>query len=114
MRGGELKVEYVSSLAQAQRRGGAEAVRRLAAEVSSMAAVSPGVLDKIDFDQAVDELAAISGVPARLVRSDAEVAALRTPARSVGMEAGGVDLAETLQGFLRATDPGATQGGPTS
>ncbi len=116
MRGGELKVEYVSSLAQAQRRGGAEAVRRLTAEVSTLAAVAPGVLDKIDFEQAVDELASIAGVPARLVRSDAEVAALREPAPSIPAEPGGPALAAALEGFLRATDPAGgqepEQGGP--
>ena len=46
-------------------------------EVANIAAVSPEVLDKIDFDQAVDELALIAGVSARIVRSDAEVEELR-------------------------------------
>ncbi len=77
--GGELlRVEYVSNLAQAQRLGSAEAIKQLTAEVASLASVCPEVLDKIDFDQAVDELAMIAGVSSRIVRSDAEVEDLRT------------------------------------
>ena len=75
--GNALRIEYVSSLAQAQRFGGAEIIRRLIQEVSTIAGVCPSVLDKIDFEQAVDELASISGAPARIVRSDKEVEALR-------------------------------------
>ncbi len=77
LEGQELRVEYVSALAQAQRVGGAEAIRRLTSEVASLAGLAPEVLDKIDFEQAVDELASIAGVPARIVRSDAEVLRLR-------------------------------------
>ncbi len=77
LRGQDLRVEYVSALAQAQRTGGAEAIRRLTGEVSGIAAIAPEVLDKIDFEQAVDELASMAGVPARIVRSDAEVRDLR-------------------------------------
>lgn len=72
-----MRVEYVSALAQAQRVVTAQAIRRFASDVSTLAGVAPQVLDKVDFEQAVDELAAIAGVPARVVRSDAEVAALR-------------------------------------
>lgn len=75
--GRSMRVEYVSALAQAQRVVTAQAIRRFASDVSTLAGVAPQVLDKVDFEQAVDELAAIAGVPARVVRSDAEVAALR-------------------------------------
>ena len=107
LQGDELKVEYVSSLAQAQRRDGAEAVRRLTSEVASLASVAPGVLDKIDFEQAVDELASIAGVPARLVRSDAEVEALRQNIQGGTPKDGQADLMTALEGFMKATDPAA-------
>lgn len=75
--GRSMRVEYVSALAQAQRSVTAQAIRRFASDVATLAGVAPHVLDKVDFDQAVDELASIAGVPARVVRSDAEVVSLR-------------------------------------
>ncbi|MFV0347299.1 MAG: portal protein [Halodesulfovibrio sp.] len=75
--GEELNIEYVSVLAQAQKQSSGNAIRQLTLEVGRMAAVAPQVLDKIDFDQCVDELAAIAGAPARIIRSDDDVQRLR-------------------------------------
>lgn len=83
LEGLEMRVEYVSALAQAQRLGAAQSIRQFAAEVTALSATAPGVLDKIDFEQAVDELASIGGVPARVVRSDAEVLRLRAEREAV-------------------------------
>lgn len=83
LEGLEMRVEYVSALAQAQRMGAAQSIRQFAAEVTALSATAPGVLDKIDFEQAVDELASIGGVPARVVRSDAEVLRLRAEREAV-------------------------------
>lgn len=77
LEGRTMRVEYVSALAQAQRMGTAQAIRQFTAEVAQLSATAPQVLDKVDFEQAVDELASIAGVPSRVVRSDAEVAQLR-------------------------------------
>ena len=70
-------MEYVSTLAQAQRAVTAQAIKSFTSDVGMLAKAIPTVLDKIDFEQAVDELASIAGVPAKMVRSDSEVAALR-------------------------------------
>ena len=75
--GETLKVEYVSSLAQSQRLGSAESIRQLTSEVAGLASVCPDVLDKINFEQVVDELSIMAGVSARVVRSDAEVEEMR-------------------------------------
>lgn len=77
LEGRTMRVEYVSALAQAQRMGTAQAIRQFTAEVAQLSATAPQVLDKVDFEQAVDELASIAGVPSRVVRSDTEVAQLR-------------------------------------
>ena len=69
----ELQVEYVSVLAQAQKMSGTNAVRQLTEQVGRLATIAPSVLDKINFDQCVDELASTSGVSARVLRSDEEV-----------------------------------------
>ncbi len=75
--GKEMHVEYVSSLAQAQKLSSANAVRQLTADVGQLASASPQVLDKVDFDQCVDELAAIAGAPARIIRPDDAVRRMR-------------------------------------
>lgn len=77
LEGEEMKVEYVSVLAQAQKQSSANAIRQLTSEVGAMSAVAPQILDKIDFDQCVDELASIAGVPARIIRPDDAVEKLR-------------------------------------
>lgn len=77
LQGMELKVEYVSIMAQAQRLLGSTAVERLTGYVLGLAQVNPEVLDKVNFDQAVDEYGNMLGVPPSLVRTDDEVAAMR-------------------------------------
>ena len=77
LRGNSVRIDYVSALAQAQRLDGVEAMRNLALEVGRIASIAPQVLDKIDFDQMVDEMAQGTGVSSRVVRSDSEVERLR-------------------------------------
>ncbi|MEZ6853869.1 portal protein [Halodesulfovibrio aestuarii] len=86
LEGRALQVEYVSVLAQAQKLAGSNAIRQLTEQVGRMAAVAPSVLDKLDFDQCVDELASTSGVPARILRSDEDVAARREAAQAQASE----------------------------
>lgn len=74
---GSLRVEYTSILAQASKAtstGGMEAFGQF---IGGIAQMHPDVLDKVDFDQFVDEYADARGVPARLVRSDDDVKAIR-------------------------------------
>lgn len=88
--GGELKIEYVSMLSQAQKLSGSQSIMQLLEVAGRMAAGRPEVLDKIDFEQALDELSLVTGVPSGVVRPDDEVAELR--ARRVAL-AGGMPLA---------------------
>ena len=50
---------------------------RLLGTVGQMAAIKPEVLDKIDFDQVVDDMGEAFGVNPALIVSDEDVAALR-------------------------------------
>jgi hypothetical protein len=77
LQGQPLRVEYISILASAQRMVGTSGIERLASFATSIAPAQPDILDKVDFDQAVDEYANMLGVPPRLVRPDDAVAALR-------------------------------------
>jgi len=77
LQGQELKVEYISILHQAQRAVGINSIKDTVAFVISLAEVNPQVLDKVDFDQAVDEVADMNGTPATIIRSDDDVKLIR-------------------------------------
>lgn len=77
IQGIDLKVEYISIMAQAQKMVALGGIDRLLAAGANLEKIKPGTLDKIDTDQAIDELGDILGVPARIIRPDDEVAAIR-------------------------------------
>ena len=77
LQGQEIKIEFVSILAQAQKAAGISAINQVVGFVGSTAQMNPGVLDKVDFDETVDMIADMLGVPPRLIRSDEAVAELR-------------------------------------
>jgi len=77
LEGIELKVEYISIMAQAQKLVGTTGLERLAGFAGQLAQFDPGVLDKIDSDQLVDEYAEMLGTPPGVVNSDEEVEAIR-------------------------------------
>ena len=82
-----MRMEFISPMANALRQTGAETTRALVADVLNMARASPDVLDKLDLDQAVDELATGLGAPGKLVRTDADVAAMRQQRAQMRQEA---------------------------
>ncbi len=79
LRGVDLKVEYISILAQAQKMVGIQATDRLIMFAGQLAAASgdPTVFDKIDKDQAIDEYAEMLGVSPRIVVPDDTVTQVR-------------------------------------
>lgn len=77
IQGMEMKTEYIGLLAQAQKMVGTASVEQTANFVGALAAFKPDVVDKFDFDQAVDEYGDMTGVPPRLIVSDDKVAAIR-------------------------------------
>jgi hypothetical protein len=77
LQGVELRVEYLSILAQAQKLVGTSAVERLASFVGNLAGVRPEVLDKVNFDEMVNHYGDMLGVPPKLIRPDDEVASMR-------------------------------------
>lgn len=73
-----IKIEYTSILAQAMKASGTAGIERTAAFVGQMATLAgPSVLDKFDFDQAVDEYSDRTGLPASVIRDDDAVQQIR-------------------------------------
>jgi hypothetical protein len=77
LQGVEIKVDYISMMAQAQRAIGTASIERVASFVGNLAGAIPTVLDKFDADQAIDEYAEMLGVPPRVVLSDDKVKEIR-------------------------------------
>jgi hypothetical protein len=73
----DLDVEYVGKLQQALQQVKVEAINGVLMPVAQIAAIAPSILDKLDMDQVVDELAAAYGPPAGIVLSDEKVAEIR-------------------------------------
>jgi hypothetical protein len=69
----ELKIEYISMLAQAQKAVATGAIERGVAFAGQLAAVKPEVLDKLDADDAVDQYFDMLGVPPSIVVPNTEV-----------------------------------------
>lgn len=67
--GGTLDVEFVSMLAQTQRAVGARTIDRFLATASAVAQSKPEILDRIDADAFIEDLAERLGVPAKILVS---------------------------------------------
>jgi hypothetical protein len=71
LEGIDLNIEFVSTLAQAQRAVSAQGMDRLLGTIGTIAPMHPQIVDKIDFDQVVDDYADMYGVnPETIVPDD--------------------------------------------
>lgn len=75
--GEEIKVQYVSMIAQAQKANGMAAIQQGIAFTASLAQGDPKVLDKVDFDAALEEGLDLLGVPPVMLRSDEDAQKIR-------------------------------------
>ena len=78
LQGKELKIEFVSVLAQAMKMMGMSTTERVVGFVGSLGSIfGPQVLDKIDPDALVDDYADRANLPAKAVRDQAAVDEMR-------------------------------------
>lgn len=73
----EIDIEYISMLAQAQKMVGVTAVQQISSFVGSLAGAKPEVLDKLNADEAVDQMADMLGIPPKVINSDEIVDQMR-------------------------------------
>lgn len=90
-----MTVEYISILAQAQKAVATGAIERFVGFVGNLAGARPDVLDKADFDQAVDVYAEHIGVPPSLVVPDEKVAQARAARAQKQQQAEAAQMAAT-------------------
>lgn len=72
-----LDVEYEGPMARAQRLGELNALQKFYSFVGPISAVQPEVLDIVDTDKAAREVADVTGVPAKIIRDEDQVKAIR-------------------------------------
>lgn len=74
-----MKMEFISPMANALRQTDADTTRALVQDVANFARATNKmeVLDKVDWDQVVDELAKDLGCPGSIIRADSDVEEMR-------------------------------------
>lgn len=81
LQGSDLKIEYISIMAQAQKLISMGSVDKFTQYVGMVAQYDPSVLQKVSADQLIDVYADIVSLPNGIVRSDEEVAQMRAEAQ---------------------------------
>jgi hypothetical protein len=77
IQGAEIRVEYISIMAQAQKLAGIGTIERFLGFMGNIAAINPEALDLLDIDETVQSYADQSGAPLKLVRSKDKVQEIR-------------------------------------
>lgn len=75
--GSDLKVEYISIMAQAQKLVGLGGIERFTNYVGGIAGLAPAIMDKVDGDQLVDYYGDLTSIPPGIVRSDEDAQGIR-------------------------------------
>lgn len=73
----QYEIDYLGQLAQSQKRSQLNALVSALTMAGNMAQFAPEVLDKVDPDKATEEVWDVLGAPAKVLRDDQEVQAIR-------------------------------------
>jgi hypothetical protein len=76
LQGENLKVEYISIMAQAQKLVGISSLDRVLQMGTAVAQADPSAMDKFDLHEYIDQYADALGVSSRIIRSDDKVEAI--------------------------------------
>jgi hypothetical protein len=80
LRGGDVRVEYISMMAQAQKALGLSGMDRFMTRIEGMAEVMPQSLSKVNTDKFVEIYGESCGISPTIIRTDEEAQALRDQA----------------------------------
>lgn len=97
LQGQPLRVDFISTLAQAQRSARLGDIQRQAQFTGFLAGLFPDVIDKFDADQAMDEFATGSGTPPSIIRTDEVVAKIRQQRQAAQAAQQAAAAAEPMQ-----------------
>lgn len=94
--GQSMTIEYVSMLATAQAAAATGGIERLLQIAGGLAGVDPAVMDNIDIDYALDKYSSLMNNDPRIIRSPAELSAIRQQRQQAQAQAQQADMAEKL------------------
>lgn len=77
LQGVKLKIDYISILAQAVRVAEVQGINQITQYVMQLVEAKPDVMDKVDWDKAIDILSERTGVPPEMIKSDQMVKNIR-------------------------------------
>lgn len=109
---GEIDIEYVSMLAEAQRAVATSSIERVLATTGNLVAVVPEIMDILDTDEAITDYALKLGVEPKLLRDSKAVAALRQGRIAAAQQqqaAAALETAAPAAKVLSETDVGGGQ-----
>lgn len=99
IRGHSIKVEYISILTQARKMIGTAGIVDVCNFAANLVAVKENVIDKINYDEAIDIYARMRGTPAKLLHSDEFVNSIRAAREEAAKAAqDALDIQETIKG----------------
>jgi hypothetical protein len=114
LEGSPLKIRFISTLAMAQKAVITSDIERLTAFTGTIAQIQASgtpILDKVDFDQQVDEYGRAIGIPPKMIRSDEHVAQTRQARaqqaeiqEKMAMAQQGASIAQTVGGIVGGTE----------
>jgi len=112
IQGKDIEIKYISEFAQAQKAVGTTGIEQFSAFVGNLAASVPGVLDKFNTDEAIDEYGEMLGVsPKIIVPTDKAQAARDARAKQAQQQQAMQNSLAAVQGaqVLSKTDVGGGQ-----
>jgi hypothetical protein len=101
IQGVDLKVEYVSIMAQSQKLVGIAGIERFASFAVQVAQVHPESLDKIDTDQMLDVYSDITSVNPSIIRTDEMVEEIRAQRQKAAQAAQAAEMAKQMTGAAK-------------
>lgn len=101
LEGMDLKVEYVSIMAQAQKLVGIASTERFVGFVGNLAQFSPEALDNINPDELVADYADRVGISPKILRTEDEVAAVRQSRAQAAQQQQMMEVAPSLAGAAK-------------
>ncbi len=105
LEGVDLNIEFVSTLAQAQRAVSAQGMDRLLGTIGSVAGIYPDARDKIDIDQVIDDYGEAYGVNPEIIVPDEKVAEIRAQrAKAMQAQQAGAAMPEMAQAAKTASE----------
>jgi len=101
LQGMQLKVEYISIMAQAQKMLGIGGIERFTGFVGQMAAFDPSVLKKIKTHDIVDKYGDMISVPPSIIRSDDEVQEMEQAEQAAAQQAQQMQMLQAGAGVAK-------------